>query len=83
MYISCIRERRDIERRSGTGMSVYSELRIGSRNKQHIFLHGFEICLHTQRGTSLMLFTALRGGSTNNSIASRKTKVFLASARYS
>ena len=59
----------------------YSTLRTDSQKKKrkHVLKHGFEICLHTLRGTISLSFT----GSSINNIASRKTEVFLASAMYS
>ena len=48
-------------------------------SKKQLFLHGFEKCPHTLRGTILLLCT----DSTNDSVPSCKTEVFLASAMYS
>ena len=58
---------------------IYREREIYISGKTCL-LHGFKMCPHTLRGTSLLLFTALHAGPTNNSIASHKTEVFLAIA---
>ena len=52
-----------------------SELRIDSR-KHTFFQRGLKICTHTLRRTTLLLFTALDAGSTNNNIASCKRLFF-------
>ena len=68
-------------------LPLHSTLRIDIRKNSLLFLHGFEKCLHTLRGTNLLLFTTLHDadsrGSKNTNIASRKTEVCLASAMYS
>ena len=84
LYLSIYIEReisRDRGRRRERRTQGYSELRTDSR-KNNCAYHGFEKCLHTLRGASLLLFTALNAGSKSNCIASRKTEVFLASAMY-